>query len=103
MRHRWMRPALGVLAAIAITTVMDATGYSVFSALPLMALLALFWRLERLTRVEAGFVWGRAGHDGLALLHPALVLGLAALVAGLAAPCTSPGPIGRRPASTWRR
>jgi len=40
---------LGVAAAIAITTAMDATGYSMFSALPLFSLAGVFWYLQRLT------------------------------------------------------
>ncbi|MGO9210031.1 MAG: hypothetical protein ACLPXM_00545 [Terriglobales bacterium] len=35
-------PILGVLAAIAVTTAMDANGLSAFSALPLFPLMALF-------------------------------------------------------------
>ena len=45
---RW--PILGVLAAIAVTTAMDAAGLSNFSALPLFPLMGLFWYLERLSR-----------------------------------------------------
>ena len=37
-----IRPVLGVLIAIVITTTMDATGYSAFSALCLLPLLFLF-------------------------------------------------------------
>jgi hypothetical protein len=47
---------MGVLAAIAITTAMDAAGFSAFSALPLCLLLALFWRLGRWSRDRMGFV-----------------------------------------------
>ena len=58
------RPTLGVLAAIAITTTMDATGLSTFSALPLFPLLGLFWYLQRLSRAEMGFAWGQWRHYG---------------------------------------
>jgi membrane protease YdiL (CAAX protease family) len=75
------RAALGVLIAIGITTTMDANGLLEFSALPLAALLALFWYLERCTRVEIGLVWGGPAHYALAVLHPALVMGLLALAA----------------------
>jgi membrane protease YdiL (CAAX protease family) len=64
-----------------IHLVMDASRLSVFSALPLLPLMGLFWYLQRLARTEIGFVWGRARHYGPALLHPVLVLGLAALIA----------------------
>lgn len=79
---RW--PILGVLAAIAVTTAMDATGLSNFSALPLFPLMGLFWYLERLSRRSMGFVWGRWRHYGLAALYPLLVLGLVALIARVA-------------------
>jgi membrane protease YdiL (CAAX protease family) len=68
-------PLIGVLAAIAITTTMDAAGLLNFSALPLAALLGLFWYLQRFSRADIGFVWAKARHFGLALLHPLLVLG----------------------------
>ena len=62
---------------------MDAIGLSAFSALPLLPLMGLFWYLERLSRTEIGFVSGRVRHYGLALFHPVLVLGLAALTASI--------------------
>ncbi len=37
-------PILGVIAAIAITSTMDATGYFLYSALPL---LPLWWSRDR--------------------------------------------------------
>jgi hypothetical protein len=72
---------LGVLAAIAITTAMDATGLTLFSALPLLPLLALFWFLQRLPRRSVGMVWGRRRDYGLALLYPLAVIGVVALIA----------------------
>ena len=78
------RPVIGVLAAIAITTAMDATGYSTFSALPLFPLMGLFWYWERFSRVEMGFTWGRPRDYALAVLYPLVVLGAAALIAWLA-------------------
>ena len=75
------RPLLGALAAIAVTTAMDAGGLSAFSALPLFPLTALFWYLERLPRRSMGFVWGRWSHHGLAVLYPLVVLGAATMVA----------------------
>jgi membrane protease YdiL (CAAX protease family) len=83
MDRSWMRPLIGVLVAIAITTAMDANGLLEFSALPLAALLALFAFLDRCSRVEMGFVWGKPAGYALALLHPALVIGLIALAAWL--------------------
>jgi len=73
-------PILGVAAAIAITTAMDANGLSAFSALPLFPLAGLFWYLERLSRRSMGLVWGRWSHYGLAVLYPVAVLGLVGLI-----------------------
>jgi uncharacterized protein len=78
------RPILGVLVAIAITTTMDATGLSAFSALPLFPLLGLFWYLQRLSRAEVGFAWGQWRHYGLAGLYPVCVVGMITLVAAAA-------------------
>lgn len=80
MRAALRRPILGVLAAIAITTTMDATGLSVFSALPLFPLMGILWYLDRFSRQSMGFVWGRSSHYGLAALYPVIVLGAVALV-----------------------
>ena len=54
MTRALRRPILAVLAAIAITTTMVATGSSAFSALPLLPLLGLFWYLQRLSLAEVG-------------------------------------------------
>src|ERR1700680_4031245 len=67
---------LGVLLAVAITAAMDATGYSVFSALPLLPLLAVLWRVEGLSRRSVGLIWGRGSDYLRALAHPVLVIGL---------------------------
>ncbi len=51
--HQAMKFAfLGSVLAIAITTAMDATGYSMFSALPLFPLATIFWFLQKLSRGE---------------------------------------------------
>jgi membrane protease YdiL (CAAX protease family) len=59
---------------------MDANGLADFSALPLFPLMALFWYVERLSRQDMGFRWGKWNHYGLALLYPLAVLGATALV-----------------------
>ena len=79
---RWS--IIGVVVAIAITTTMDATGLSMFSALPLFPLMALFWFLGRFSRVEIGFVWARRADYVPALLYPLIVLGDAVLLALIA-------------------
>lgn len=81
MRGLPLLTGLGVFAAIAVTTTMDATGLSMFSALPLLVLAGSFWFLERLPRREVGLTPGRAGPYLLTLLHPALVLGTLAAMA----------------------
>jgi membrane protease YdiL (CAAX protease family) len=78
------RSILGVLVAIIVTTAMDATGLSDFSALPLCPLMFLFWYLDRLSRRSMGFVWGRLRHYGLAMLYPVAMLGAVGLVSAAA-------------------
>lgn len=79
---RW--PVLGVLVAIAITSAMDATGLTVFSALPLALLFAVFWYAQGLPRREVGFVWGRWQHYALGMLYPVVVVFLLSLIARIA-------------------
>ncbi len=83
MRASLTPAVLGVLVAIGITTTMDATGYTDFSALPLFPLALIFWAVQRFTRAEVGLTWGTLRGYGLALLYPGLVLGTAALTAFL--------------------
>lgn len=79
---RSLQPAIaGAFVAIAVTTTMDATGYSMFSALPLIALTGLFWFLQKFSRQEMGLTWGDPKSYGWALAYPALVLGSAAAIA----------------------
>jgi membrane protease YdiL (CAAX protease family) len=73
-------PLLGVLAAIAVTTSMDATGLTAFSALPLFPLMVVFCYLQHFSRTAIGFTWGRWRHYGIAVLYPLLVLGTLALI-----------------------
>jgi uncharacterized protein len=84
MSTSMQRPVLGVLLAIAITTAMDATGLTAFSALPLCPLLVLFWYLGRFSRTQMGFVWGQWQHYALATLHPIIVMGIIVLSAAVA-------------------
>src|ERR1700733_3753511 len=75
---------ISVAIAIAITSVMDGTGYTNFSALPLCPLLLLFWYLLRVPRREIGFTWGLSRTYALAVLYPLLVMGAIALIAAAA-------------------
>jgi membrane protease YdiL (CAAX protease family) len=60
---------------------MDATGYSMFSALPLLPLGGLFWYLQKFSRTEFGLVAGQASSYVVALAYPMIVLGVIALIA----------------------
>jgi uncharacterized protein len=76
----------GVLAAIAVTSTMDATGASAYSALPLLPLLVLFCYLQRIPAKEIGFAWGKSHalrSYGLAILYPIAVMGTITGIAGL--------------------
>src|SRR5579863_9692138 len=68
-------PLLGARIGLGIMTTLYTTGYSAASALPLLALLLLYWRAERLSLRSMGFTWGRLPHYGLAVLIPVLVMG----------------------------
>ncbi len=74
-------PFIGLAAAIGITTIMDASGLAIFSALVLFPLIGVLWYLEGSNRTDMGFTWGALRHYGLALLHPVAVLGMAVLIA----------------------
>ena len=75
------RIAFGVAAAICCTTLLDATGYAVLSALPLIPLLVLFAWLDRLSLSEIGVRFGGGEYYGFAIAHPLFVLGAIAAVA----------------------
>ena len=77
-------PLAGMVVAIAITTTMDATGYALFSALPLLPLAALFWYLQRFSRSDIGLRFGGARDYAWALAYPLTVLGAMAMIAWLA-------------------
>jgi hypothetical protein len=59
MPRKFIIPILGSLTAIAITSVMDFTGLSVYSALPLFPLLIVFSVVEKIRRRELGFCFGK--------------------------------------------
>ena len=72
---------VGVLVAIADTTAMDATGYTMFSALPLALIAGGFWAVQQFSRQEIGLVWGNRRSYAIALAYPVVVLGLIAVIA----------------------
>jgi len=84
MTIKYLRPLIGVCAAIAITATMDATGHSAWSALSLFPLLVAFWFWERDSKSSVGFVWGSRRGYVLAVLYPVLVIGALALICALA-------------------
>lgn len=69
------RAVLGVGMAIVITTTMDATGYAMFSALPLLPLTVIFWLWQKFSWAEMGLTRGTVDGYALALLHPLVVMG----------------------------
>ena len=84
MNNTMRAPIVGMGLAIAITTAMDATGYSMFSALPLLPLTGLFWFLQRISRHEIGLRLGSARDYGWALAYPLVVLGGMGIIAWIA-------------------
>ncbi len=74
-------PIAAVLAAIAITSTMDATGYTAFSALPLCPLLFMFWLIQRNSRRDVGFVLARPRYFAFAALYPAVIFAIIAAIA----------------------
>lgn len=75
---------LGTLLAIAITSTMDASGLTVYSALPLAPLMGVLWLIQRFDRREMGFVGGERSDYLVAVLYPITVMALLFLLAWLA-------------------
>ena len=84
MGNHWNPVILGVMLAITITTVMDASGYSMFSALPLMPLFGLFWWWQKFSKAEIGFKRGKRSHYAYAVAYPLVVMMVLAATAALA-------------------
>jgi CAAX protease family protein len=78
---RFLRPAIGIAIAVAVTATLDANGLTAFSALPLFPLMALFCYLERFSARALGFTWGKGRDYLLAAAYPVIVLSLVAGVA----------------------
>jgi membrane protease YdiL (CAAX protease family) len=68
---------------MAITSTMDATGWSDFSALILFPLFVVFWYFDHLSPADVGLTWGRMRQYGFALLHPIIVIGALTAIAWL--------------------
>ncbi len=84
MERKYWPAAAGVFAAIAITTTMDATGYTVFSALPLFPLALLLWYLQGFSRKTMGLSAGEPRDYVWALGYPLVVLGTLGAIAWVA-------------------
>lgn len=76
--HRIM---LAAALAIGITTALDVSGYTMFSALPLIPLFLLFSWVDRLSPKSIGLSLGSPEDYGYAVAHPLLVLGVIAMAA----------------------
>lgn len=74
-------PVIAAILAIIITTLMDFTGYTIFSALPLFGLTIIFWVISRLSKKQLGLSIGSLKFYGLAILYPVVVLSMTALIA----------------------
>ena len=83
MNKSLLLAAAGVAAAIAITSTMDATGYAMFSALPLAPLAGIFWVLQKFSREQIGLIWGDLRSYAMALAYPLSVLGTITAIAYL--------------------
>ena len=83
MRPEFKAPLTGALIAIAITGIMDISGYTLYSAFVLIPLFFLFWYLQRFSRREIGLIWGDARSYLWAIAYPLVVLGGMALIAAL--------------------
>ncbi|MGI9517181.1 MAG: CPBP family intramembrane glutamic endopeptidase [Pirellulaceae bacterium] len=75
---------LGVSAAIAITTSMDASGLTEFSALPLLGLTIVFCLIQRLSPGETGLQIGQIRDYLAAILLPCCVMAVIAAIAYVA-------------------
>jgi membrane protease YdiL (CAAX protease family) len=64
----------GAAIAIAITTTMDATGFTEFSALPLFGIVIVFWSIQKFSASEMGFNISQPKFYLAALLYPAMVM-----------------------------
>lgn len=79
--NKYILPLLAALLAVVITTTMDFTGYFIFSGLPLFGLVIIFWLVLRMSKAELGLKIGALKYYGIALLYPAVVLGVTVLLA----------------------
>src|SRR5215208_1010504 len=81
MRESCTRALMGVLIAIAVTATLDASHLSAISALPLLPIAAVLWRLDRFSRKAVGMTWGRWEPYRWAVMYPVVVMTLLAALA----------------------
>jgi uncharacterized protein len=87
MNRTFVWPIVGWCIAVAITTTMDATGASAFSALPLFPLFLALWLLQRFSATDVAMSWGRSRalqSYSVAALYPVVVIGSITVIAALA-------------------
>jgi uncharacterized protein len=74
MRQPWPRVLIGVLVAVSVTTLLDAHHLSAFSALPLLPITVVLWRLDGFPRGAVGLAWGHAADYAWAVLYPVIIM-----------------------------
>ena len=81
MRPSLARGIIAVALAIGVTTAMDATGLTAFSALPLCPLALILWSIERAPRRDVGLTLGRPRYYWVAIIYPVVIIGACAIAA----------------------
>ena len=80
MTIRTRASVLAVILAITVTTWMDASGLTAFSALPLLPIAGLLWYVTKSSPRAVGLTLGASRYYGLAVAYPVAVLGMCALL-----------------------
>ena len=83
MHNKWLPVILSVILSTGITTTMDATGYTMFSALVLLPLFLFFWWWQKVPYTDIGFKWGAARYHVYALAYPLFVMSALVVLAAL--------------------
>ena len=77
-------PLAGVAMAIAVAATMDTAGLTMFSALPLLPLTLILWKMQGLDRGEMGLSWGRLSGYIPAVVAPIVAVSGLAMIPYLA-------------------
>ncbi len=73
----------GICAIVLSPLVTVLSGSPNFSALALLPITVVIWLITRVSRADLGLRIGRAGHYGVAVLYPILVMGILVLLIAL--------------------